>query len=76
MLIKSEKKFQFWGSYALIVAPLGVKFGMEEGIPLLHAKFNPIGATYCPCGAKKPQNWPLSNYRRFALRSMLLVTKK
>ena len=33
---------------------MGVKFGTEEGTfgPLLRAKFNPIGATCGPCGAK------------------------
>jgi len=38
--------------------------------------FTPIGATCRPCGAKKPQNWPLSklNTGRFALRAMLPVT--
>jgi len=52
------------GSYTLIVAPIG-------------RNFTPIGATCRPCGAKKPQNRPLSNLnkRRFALRSMLPVNK-
>jgi len=36
------------GSYTLIVAPKGVKFGMEEGMP----NFTPIGATCRPCGAR------------------------
>ena len=31
ILVKSEYKFQFLGSYTLVVAPMGVKFGMEEG---------------------------------------------
>ena len=39
------------GSYTLTVAPMGVKFGTEEGT-FLSAKFHPIGATCCPCGAK------------------------
>jgi len=54
---------------------MGVKCGTEEGTfsPLIHAKFHPIGATCCPCVAKKPQNWPLSNLnnRRFVLCAML-----
>jgi len=29
--VKSEQKFQFWGSYTLVVLPMGVEFGMEEG---------------------------------------------
>jgi len=38
----------------LCLAPMGVKFGTEEGNfgPLLRAKFHPIGATCDPCGAK------------------------
>jgi len=42
------------GSYTLVVAPMGVKFGMEEGTfgSLLHAKFHPISATCRPCGVK------------------------
>jgi len=45
---------QFWGSYTLVVAPMGVKFGMKEGtfVPLLMPNFTPIGATCRPCGAK------------------------
>ena len=31
ILVKSEYKFQFLGSYTLVVEPMGVKFGMEEG---------------------------------------------
>ena len=50
ILVKSEKKFQFWGSYTLVFAPMGVKFGTEEGTEcrdyrtfglLLRAKFYP-----------------------------------
>jgi len=39
--------------------------------------FTPIGATCRPCGAKKPQNRPLSklNTGRLALGAMLPVTK-
>jgi len=41
-------------SYTRIVAPMGVKFGVEEWTfdPLLHTEFHPIGATCRPCGAK------------------------
>ena len=31
ILIKSQSKFQFWCSYTLTIAPIGVKFGTEEG---------------------------------------------
>jgi len=52
----SVKKIQFCGSYALIVAPMEVKFGLEEGrgpsIPSSVRNFTPIGATCRPCGAK------------------------
>jgi len=42
------------GSYTLVVAPMGVKFGMEEGTfgPSSMPNFTPIGATCRPCGAK------------------------
>jgi len=55
-------KFQFLGSYTLTVAPMGVKFGTEDEtlIPSSVRNFIPIGATCRPCGAKKPQNRPLS----------------
>ena len=46
ILIKSQYKFQFWGSYTLTVAPMGAKFGMEEETsegPVLRAKFHPHG---------------------------------
>jgi len=32
------------GSYTLVVAPMGVKFGMEEGTSSM-PNFTPIGAT-------------------------------
>jgi len=41
---------KFW-SYALTVAPMGLKFGMEKGpskVPSCMPNFTPIGAT---CGA-------------------------
>jgi len=46
MKIAQAVKISFWGSYTLIVAPLGVKFGTEEWV------CTPIGATCRPCGAK------------------------
>jgi len=52
-LVKSEQKFQFLGSYTLVVAPMGVKFGTDRAN--FHRwgwNFTPIGATYRPCGAK------------------------
>jgi len=42
-------KLSVLGSYTLIIAPMGVKFGTEEGT---RAKFHPIGATCRPCKAK------------------------
>jgi len=84
ILIKSQLKFQFWGSYTHIVAPMGMKLGMEvkEGTlstgPLVSSSmpnFTPIGATCRPCGAKSLKIGLLSNLnnRRFALRAMLPV---
>jgi len=26
-------KIQFWGSYTLVITPMGVKFGMEASVP-------------------------------------------
>ena len=40
------------GSYTLVVAPMGVKFGMEESVPSSMLNFTPIGATCRPCGVK------------------------
>jgi len=45
-------KISVLGSYALTVAPMGLKFGMEKGpskVPSSMPNFTPIGAT---CGAK------------------------
>jgi len=28
--VKFQENFQFWDFYTLIVAPMGMKFGMEE----------------------------------------------
>jgi len=65
------------GSYTLVVAPMGVKFGTEEGTegPLLRAKFHPHRCNVSPLRGEKPQNRPLSkrNTGRFALRAMLPV---
>ena len=46
-LVYSEADFEVFRPQWRHVAPMGVKFGMEEGTegPLLHAKFHPIGAT-------------------------------
>jgi len=67
------------GSYTLVVAPIGVKFGMEEGTegPLLHAKFHLHRCNVSPLRGEKPQNRSLSklNTGRFALRAMLPVIK-
>jgi len=43
-------KISVFGSYTLVVAPMGVKFGIED--PSSMPNFTPIGATCCPCGAK------------------------
>ena len=49
-------KISVLGSYTLIVAPMGVKFGTE---PLLHAKFLPHRCNVSPLRGEKPQNRPL-----------------
>jgi len=70
-------KISVLGTYTLIVSPMGVKFGVEEGTFgfLLHAKFHPHRCNASPMRGEKPQNRPLSNLnnRRFALRAMLPV---
>ena len=69
ILVKSEYKLQFWGSYTLIVAPMGVKFGTEEGKgPLIRAKFHPHRCNVLPLRGEKPQNRPLSKLNTGALR--------
>jgi len=48
-------KISVLGSYTLVVAPMGVKFGTEEGPlvgPLLRAKFHRHRCNVSPCGAK------------------------
>jgi len=76
----SVKKIQFCGSYTLIVAPMGVKFGTEKGTlgSLLRAKFHTHGCNVSPMRGEKSQNRPLSklNNRRFAMRAMLPVKKE
>ena len=78
ILMKSQQKFQFWGSYTLIIAPMGVKFSMEEGTfspllhakkgPLLHAKFHPHRCNMSPLRGEKPKNRPFSKLNTAALR--------
>ena len=48
---------------------------MEEGTfgPLLHATFHHHRCNVSPLRGEKPQNRPLSIYRRLALRAMLPV---
>ena len=52
-------KISILGSYTLVVAPMGVKCGMEDGTfgPLLHAKFNPHRCNVSRLRGEKPQNW-------------------
>ena len=73
-------KISILGSYTLAVAPMGVKFGVEEATfgPLLRAKFYPHRCILSPLRGEKPQNRPLSklNTGRFALRAMLPVKKQ
>jgi len=53
VLSNLSKKIQFLGSYTLVVAPMGVKFGTEEGtLPSYVPNFTPIDAMCGPCGAK------------------------
>jgi len=59
------------GSYTLVVAPIGVKFGMEEGTvggPLLHAKVHHHRCNVLPLRGEKPQNRPLSKLNTGGLR--------
>jgi len=62
-------KISVLGSYTLTVAPMGVKFGMEEVTfgPLLHAKFKPQQCNVSPLWGEKPQNRPLSKLNTVAL---------
>jgi len=45
--VKSQQKFKFWGSYTLIVAPMGGKFGTEKGTSSV-LNFTSMGATCRP----------------------------
>ena len=68
-------KISILGSYTLVVAPTGVKFGTED---LLRAKFHPHRCNVPPLRGEKPQNRPLSklNTGRFALHAMLPVINR
>ena len=63
------------GACTPVVAPMGVKFGMEG--TFLHAKFNPHRCNVSPLRGVKPENRPLCklNTGRLALRAMLPVIK-
>ena len=58
------------GSYTVTVAPMGVKFGTDEGTSPV-PNFIPIGATCRPCGAKnlKIGLWVTSIPARCAARN-------
>jgi len=50
-------KISVFGVLPLVVAPIGVKFGVEQGTDFASVRsstpnLTPIGATYRPCGAK------------------------
>ena len=64
------------GSYTLVVAPMGVKFGTEEGTDP-PCQISPHRCNVSPLRGEKPQNRPLSklNTGRFALRAMLPVNR-
>jgi len=59
-------KMQFWGSYTLAFAPMGVKFVTEEGT--FPSKFLPHWCNVSPLWGEKPQNRPLSKLNTGALR--------
>jgi len=54
-------KISVLGSYILIIAPMGVKFGMED------AKFHPHQCNVSPLWGEKPQNRPLNKLNTGAL---------
>jgi len=58
------------GSYTLVVAPMGVKFGMEDGT-LMHAKFYPHRCNVSPLRGEKPQNRLLSKLNTGAMLSVI-----
>ena len=67
---------RFFAPQGRHVAPMGVKFGAEEGTKgPLRAKFHSHRCNVSPLRGEKPQNRPLSklNTGRFALRAMLPV---
>jgi len=68
-------KIQFWGSYTLVVAPMGVKFGTKEGPP---CQISPPSVQRVSPAWQKTSNRPLSklNTGRFALRAMVPVKTK
>jgi len=68
-------KISVLGSYTIIVASMGVKFGTEEGTlgpllcrSLLCAKFHPHWCNVSPLRGDKPQNRHLSNLNTGELR--------
>jgi len=61
------KNFSFGGPYTLVVAPLGVKFGTEQGT-VLDAKFHPHRCNVSPLRGEKLQNRPLSKLNTGGLR--------
>jgi len=64
-------KISVLGSYTLTVAPVGMKFGMEEGtFGPLHAKFHPNRCNVSPLWGAKPQNRPLSDLNTGALHNV------
>jgi len=67
-------KSQFWGSYTLIVAPMGVKFGTEEWSTPPCQISPPSVQRVTPAGRKTLKSpSELLIYRCFALHAMLLV---
>jgi len=50
-------KISVWGSYTLMVAPMGVKFGMEEGtFGLSSVPVHPHRCNVSPLWGEKPQS--------------------
>jgi len=63
ILIKSQLKFQFWGPYALTVALMGVKFGMDVGT----CQISSPSVQCVALRGEKPQNRPLTKLNTGAL---------
>jgi len=59
-------KISVLGSYTPIVAPMGVKFGIEEGTE--GPQISPHRWNVSPLRGEKPQNRPVSNLNTGALR--------